>query len=82
MAFHESKTGSSQAKDVLEKIDLLRSEDFDGGSPLSFDQERATSYQDSIQCPPHTTPRKLALKVDFHVVPFLCILYLLAFLDR
>ncbi|KAI5457067.1 major facilitator superfamily domain-containing protein [Mariannaea sp. PMI_226] len=35
-----------------------------------------------VQCPPHTTERKLLAKIDFHVVPFLCIMYLLAFLDR
>ncbi|KAL2787314.1 Peroxin-3-domain-containing protein [Aspergillus keveii] len=29
-----------------------------------------------------TTERKLMAKVDWHVVPFLCIMYLLAFLDR
>lgn len=42
------------------------------------------SYNDDlhVQCPPHTTERKLVTKIDFHVVPFLCILYLLAFLDR
>ncbi|EME83908.1 uncharacterized protein MYCFIDRAFT_133760 [Pseudocercospora fijiensis CIRAD86] len=35
-----------------------------------------------VPCPPHTTERKLVTRIDFHVVPFLCILYLLAFLDR
>lgn len=35
-----------------------------------------------VQCPPHTTERKLVRRIDLHVVPFLCILYLLAFLDR
>lgn len=29
-----------------------------------------------------TTERKLMAKVDWHVVPCLCIMYLLAFLDR
>lgn len=35
-----------------------------------------------VVCPPHTTERKLMAKIDFRVIPFLCILYLLAFLDR
>lgn len=35
-----------------------------------------------VECPPHTTERRLVTKIDWHVVPFLCILYLLAFLDR
>ncbi|KAF2266645.1 MFS general substrate transporter [Lojkania enalia] len=33
-------------------------------------------------CPPHTTERKLVTRIDLHVIPFLCIMYLLAFLDR
>lgn len=42
------------------------------------------NYDDDlhVQCPPHTTERKLVTRIDMHVVPFLCILYLLAFLDR
>lgn len=35
-----------------------------------------------VVCPAHTTERKLVTKIDLHVVPFLCIMYLLAFLDR
>ncbi|KAL6707164.1 High-affinity nicotinic acid transporter [Coniothyrium glycines] len=37
---------------------------------------------DMVQCPPHTTERKLITKIDLRVIPFLCIMYLLAFLDR
>ncbi|RFU74181.1 pantothenate transporter liz1 [Trichoderma arundinaceum] len=33
-------------------------------------------------CPSHTTERRLMTKVDMRVIPFLCIMYLLAFLDR
>lgn len=33
-------------------------------------------------CPPHTTEAALLRKIDLHVIPFLCLLYLLAFLDR
>ncbi|KAH7085139.1 major facilitator superfamily domain-containing protein [Paraphoma chrysanthemicola] len=42
-------------------------------------------YDDSpelVQCPAHTTESKLLRKIDLHVIPFLCIMYLLAFLDR
>lgn len=35
-----------------------------------------------VQCPAHTTESKLVTKIDLHVIPFLCIMYLLAFLDR
>lgn len=33
-------------------------------------------------CPPHTTEKKLMRRIDVRVIPILCILYLLAFLDR
>ncbi|KAH7125310.1 major facilitator superfamily domain-containing protein [Dendryphion nanum] len=33
-------------------------------------------------CPPHTTEKKLVYRIDLHVIPYLCIMYLLAFLDR
>jgi hypothetical protein len=63
--------------------DRMKPEEIDGGSPTSFGRvETGTAYDDTLVCPPHTTERKLVNKIDFHVVPFLCILYLLAFLDR
>lgn len=37
---------------------------------------------EEVQCPSHTTERKLMSKVDMRVVPFLCIMYLLAFLGK
>ncbi|SPN96651.1 related to nicotinamide mononucleotide permease [Cephalotrichum gorgonifer] len=36
----------------------------------------------NVECPPHTTEGKLVAKIDLHVIPFLCVMYLLAFLDR
>ncbi|KAF2184415.1 MFS general substrate transporter [Zopfia rhizophila CBS 207.26] len=35
-----------------------------------------------VQCPPHTTEKRLVYRIDLHVIPWLCIMYLLAFLDR
>jgi MFS family permease len=35
-----------------------------------------------VQCPAHTTESKLLRKIDLHVIPYLCVMYLLAFLDR
>lgn len=35
-----------------------------------------------VQCPSHTTERKLIARIDLRVIPILSILYLLAFLDR
>ncbi|KAF2722420.1 MFS general substrate transporter [Polychaeton citri CBS 116435] len=42
------------------------------------------NYDDDlhVECPSHTTERKLVSRIDLHVLPFLCIMYLLAFLDR
>lgn len=33
-------------------------------------------------CPPHTTERRLVARIDLRVVPFLCVMYLLAFLGE
>ncbi|KUI64793.1 hypothetical protein VM1G_00713 [Cytospora mali] len=35
-----------------------------------------------VPCPPHTTEKKLMARIDMHLLPFVSILYLLAFLDR
>jgi MFS family permease len=35
-----------------------------------------------IPCPAHTTERRLVWRIDFHILPFLCIMYLMSFLDR
>ncbi|KAK9588205.1 High-affinity nicotinic acid transporter [Aspergillus fumigatus] len=41
-------------------------------------------YSESADLPPlsTTTERKLMAKIDWHIVPCLCVMYLLAFLDR
>ncbi|KAI1180393.1 MFS general substrate transporter [Nemania sp. FL0916] len=40
-------------------------------------------YDDlSPRCPAHTTEGKLKTRIDWHVLPFVSIMYLLAFLDR
>lgn len=46
--------------------------------------DNALPYKDdaSVVCPPHTTQGKIVARIDFHLMPFLIILYLLAFLDR
>uniref|UniRef100_A0A8H7K111 Major facilitator superfamily (MFS) profile domain-containing protein n=1 Tax=Bionectria ochroleuca TaxID=29856 RepID=A0A8H7K111_BIOOC len=62
----------------------FRSEKPSEGDAQSDEVAGATAsvpFQD-VQCPPHTTERRLLVKIDLHVVPFLCIMYLLAFLDR
>ncbi|KAF2461689.1 major facilitator superfamily domain-containing protein [Lineolata rhizophorae] len=59
-------------------------------APSSDDQPRYVANADEaaydedlhVRCPPHTTERRLVNRIDFRVVPFLCIMYLLAFLDR
>ncbi|GAB1320787.1 High-affinity nicotinic acid transporter [Madurella fahalii] len=51
-------------------------------------QEAAPAYDSAsvtgseVICPPHTTERKITTKIDLHIIPFVIVLYLLAFLDR
>lgn len=45
------------------------------GGPVEYDELH-------VPCPPHTTERRLMMRIDFRLVPFLALLYLLAFLDR
>ncbi|KAL2825603.1 major facilitator superfamily domain-containing protein [Aspergillus cavernicola] len=52
-------------------------------SPEKADEGQPQSQQSNdLPLLTHTTERKLMAKVDWHVVPCLCIMYLLAFLDR
>ncbi|KAI2637315.1 MFS general substrate transporter [Xylaria nigripes] len=37
---------------------------------------------DAVQCPSHTTEAKLISRIDWNILPFVCVMYLLAFLDR
>ena len=52
------------------------------GTSKEQDTERAGSTDDHVECPPHTTESKLVSKIDRHVLPWLCIMYLLAFLGK
>ncbi|POS79790.1 hypothetical protein DHEL01_v201822 [Diaporthe helianthi] len=60
----------------------------EGGSPTGmYPRDREPGYSEDydvlgVACPPHTTERKLMTRVDLHLLPFISILYLLAFLDR
>lgn len=52
------------------------------GSP-DLHQARLDEYDAlGVVCPPHTTEKKLMTRVDLHLLPFISLLYLLAFLDR
>lgn len=65
----ETKTATSGGETPIEK-----SQRHDAELAIESDSDA------QIQCPPHTTERKLVAKIDLHVIPFLCIMYLLAFL--
>lgn len=54
--------------------DMSQQERADGGS-VEYDEL-------GVACPPHTTERRLMARIDLHLLPFISILYLLAFLDR
>ncbi|KAF2759481.1 MFS general substrate transporter [Pseudovirgaria hyperparasitica] len=47
-----------------------------------LDQDDQEDHDQPVVCPAHTTERKLVNRMDFRILPFLCIMYLLAFLDR
>jgi hypothetical protein len=51
-------------------------------SPQREGQQGEKNVDPDMQCPPGTTERALVNKIDWRVIPFLCIMYLLAFLDR
>ncbi|GAB0133001.1 hypothetical protein EsDP_00001421 [Epichloe bromicola] len=56
-----------------------------GSNSLQQPQSDALEHTDEeidAKCPAHTTDKRLMMKIDLHVLPFLCIMYLLAFLDR
>lgn len=43
---------------------------------------KGSAAEQEIICPSHTTERRLLWRIDLHVMPFLCIMYLMSFLDR
>lgn len=44
--------------------------------------EPPPEYEQVLPPLTNTTERKLMAKIDWHILPCLCVLYLLAFLDR
>lgn len=57
----------------------------DAPQPLNTDaihDDQSANSKTSVQCPAGTTEKKLMLRVDLHILPFLCIMYLLAFLGK
>lgn len=61
------------------------------GELKSSDNGEGQTYAPQVNDPPvdpelppltATTERKLMAKIDWHILPCLCVLYLLAFLDR
>lgn len=56
-----------------------------GSNSLQQPQSDASEHADEendVKCPAHTTDKRLMMKIDLHVLPFLCIMYLLAFLGK
>ncbi|KAL2134265.1 hypothetical protein VTI74DRAFT_632 [Chaetomium olivicolor] len=46
----------------------------------AYDVASTSSAQ--VICPAHTTERRIVTKIDLHIIPFVIVLYLMAFLDR
>jgi MFS family permease len=47
-----------------------------------YDAAGLTSPPEDVVCPPHTTERRITTRIDSYIIPFVSILYLMAFLDR
>ncbi|KAI9775061.1 MAG: hypothetical protein M1835_005951 [Candelina submexicana] len=77
MVKHEKNSDSSPDSEFARRQPYGESYDPDIAHP-------SARYDDDlhVECPSHTTEAKLVRKIDLRVMPFLCILYLLAFLDR
>ena len=81
---------------TLEASDCQDPPNCDKQEPIDDKQQYGNSVYDSnihhpgaeydddlgVQCPSHTSQRRLVSKIDLRVIPVLSILYLLAFLDR
>lgn len=74
----------SEKKVASPTSSLDHAQNYPGANDGFNDYPVADGYADDlhVQCPPHTTERKLITRIDFRVIPCLCIMYLLAFLDR
>ncbi|KAH8198692.1 hypothetical protein TruAng_007151 [Truncatella angustata] len=62
---------------------------FGSGKKSDLSDENIETGADHIQydelhvpCPPHTTERRIVSRIDWRLMPFVIIMYLLAFLDR
>lgn len=71
----EKKSDSLNDHQVGEAIMLSEAQEQHLKNGTSDDEE-------DVKCPSHTTERRLLTKIDLHVVPFLCVMYLLAFLGK
>lgn len=81
--FAAPKHGSG-ADEVVHSNDMTK----EGGGLPDFHRDRLENgssgeYDElGVVCPPHTTEKKIMRRIDLHVLPFISLLYLLAFLDR
>jgi len=80
---HTSEGQPSEASPTTSEVDREPGFKAEGSNYYGPNIVADAEYDDlNVRCPPHTTEKRLMAKVDFRVIPFLCILYLLAFLDR
>ena len=73
--------GSSEKASATSDPDVQYVQNYPGANEAYAGQP---DYEDpnNVPCPAHTTERKLLTRIDLHVIPFLVLLYWLAFLDR
>jgi hypothetical protein len=86
--FGKSEKGTSPPSSLdQQKTDTQQYQNYPGANDASYPVTAAAYDQndddpEAVVCPPTTTERKLITKIDFRIIPVLCILYLLAFLGK
>ncbi len=49
----------------------------------NMNEKEAQEYDElHVVCPPHMTERRMTTRIDLHILPFVIVIYTLAFLDR
>ncbi|KAK4146389.1 major facilitator superfamily domain-containing protein [Dichotomopilus funicola] len=70
----------SEVKHASDEEDAKRHQLPGQDGHVAADTDTATA--DDPVCPPHTTERRITTRIDWYIIPFVSVLYLMAFLDR
>ncbi|MCJ1308873.1 hypothetical protein MMC25_002528 [Agyrium rufum] len=78
----DSSPDSYTEKDIESGTHSSHYDPYAGQRPIKNGSDDVSTDELDVVCPASTTDRRLAAKIDLHVIPILSIMYLLAFLDR